>query len=239
MTKMNKILQALMLLLLLIPAAFAGEADISAAMKKKFPYAKLISVNKTPYAGLYEVVFDNQLVYTDEKMSYLFSGSLIDMHTMNNLTKSREKQLYPSVFAKLPLDLALKMVKGDGSRKLAVFTDPNCSYCKKLEKEMIHLNDATVYFFIYPILPGSDVLAKTLWCTKDRLKTWEDHMLNGIDPKSGETCDTSAFAKVAKLANQLHVSATPTMLFEDGTLQAGTLPLDQLDSQLTASSSAR
>ena len=236
---MNRFVYALLSLLFFTHAAYAGEADISAAMKKKFPYAKLISVNKTPYLGLYEVVFDNQLVYTDEKMTYLFSGNIIDMHTMKNLTKAREKQLYPSVFAKLPLDLALKMVKGDGSRKLAVFTDPNCSYCKKLEKEMIGLKDATVYFFIYPILPGSEALAKTLWCTKDRLKTWENHMLNGIDPTSGETCDTSAFAKVAKLASQLHVSATPTILFEDGTLHAGTLPLDQLENQLTASAAAK
>ena len=236
---MKTIIHALIFLLFSTHAAFAGEADISTAMKKKFPYAKLISVNKTPYIGLYEVVFDNQLVYTDEKMTYLFSGSIIDMHTMKNLTQAREKQLYPSAFAKLPLDLALKMVKGDGSRKLAVFTDPNCSYCKKLEKEMVNLKDATVYFFIYPILPGSDALAKTLWCTSDRLKTWENHMLNGIDPRSAETCDTSAFAKVARLASQLHVSATPTMLFEDGTLQAGTLPLDQLDSQLTAAAAAK
>ena len=227
------------LMLLLANSAFANEADISAAMQKKFPYAKLISVNKTPYLGLYEVVFDNQLVYTDEKMTYLFSGNIIDMHNMQNLTDAREKQLYPSVFDKLPLNLALKMVKGSGKRKLAIFTDPNCGYCKKLEKEMVNLNDITVYFFIYPILPGSDALAKTLWCTPDRLKTWEDHMLKGIDPEPSKTCDTSAFAKVAIVAKKLRISATPTLVFEDGSLHAGALPLDQLDSQLTASTMAK
>ncbi len=232
---MKIIIHALMLLLFSAHAAYAGEAEISSAMKKKFPYATLISVSKTPYPGLYEVVFDNQIVYTNEKMTYLFSGDIIDMHSMQDITKAREKQLYPSAFSKLPLDLAIKMVKGNGSRRLAIFTDPNCVYCKKLEKEMVNLKNTTVYFFVYPILPGSDKLAKTLWCTSDRLKTWENHMLNGIDPEPGTTCDTSVFGKVAKLANQLHVSATPTMLFEDGTLQAGTMPLDQIDSQLSAS----
>ncbi len=224
-----------LMLLLFSSASVAGEAEIGAAMKKRFPYSRLVSVNKTPYLGLYEVVFDNQILYTDEKMTYLFSGDIIDMHSMKDLTKAREKELYPSAISRLPLDLALKMVKGSGKRKLAVFTDPNCAYCKKLEKEMVNLKDTTVYLFIYPILPGSDQLAKNLWCTKDRLKTWEDHMLNGIDPAPGTACDTSVFAKVAKLANQLHISATPTLLFDDGTLQKGTLPLDQLESQISAS----
>ena len=133
------------LVLFMSHAAFANEADISAAMQKKFPYAKLISVSKTPYSGLYEVVFDNQLVYTDEKMTYLFSGNIIDMHSMRNMTEAREKQLYPSLFEKLPLDLAIR--KGRGKRKLAIFTDPNCGYCKKLEKEMANLDNVTVYFF--------------------------------------------------------------------------------------------
>ena len=230
-----KSLICVLLLLFLPNASFAEEADIGAAMKKKFPYSKLVSVSKTPYLGLYEVVFDNQIVYTDEKMTYLFSGDIIDMHTMKDLTKAREKELYPSAIARLPLDLSLRMVKGNGKRKLAVFTDPNCGYCKKLEKEMVNLKDTTVYIFIYPILPGSDRLAKTLWCTPDRLKAWEDHMLYGMDPKQGEICDVSVFAKVAKLANQLHISATPTLLFDDGTLQKGTLPLDQLESQISAS----
>ncbi len=225
------------LVLFMSHAAFANEADISAAMQKKFPYAKLISVSKTPYSGLYEVVFDNELVYTDEKMTYLFSGNIIDMHSMRNLTEAREKQLYPSLFEKLPLDLAIR--KGRGKRKLAIFTDPNCGYCKKLEKEMANLDNVTVYFFVFPILPGSDALARTLWCTPDRLKAWEDHMLRVIDPASASTCDTSAFAKVATLAKKLHISATPTLVFEDGAIQAGTLSLDQLDSQLTASTPAK
>ena len=217
-------------------SAFADEARISAEMQKKFPYSKLLSVNKTAYLGLYEVVFEDQLVYTDEKMNYLFSGNIIDMHTMHNLTRSREREIYSTNFDNLPFDLAIKNVKGNGSRKLAVFTDPNCQYCKKLEKEMTGLTNATVYIFIYPILPGSDEKAKAIWCTPDRLNTWENHMLKGEAPETAQQCDTSALSRIAMEAKKLNINVTPTLLFEDGTVRPGIQTLELLEQNLAASS---
>lgn len=228
-----------MFVLLLINESFADEASMKSAMAKKFPYAKLISISKTPYLDLYEVVFDDQLVYIDEKMNYLFSGNIIDMHTMQNLTEEREKQFYAIKFDALPFELAIKRVNGNGKRKLAIFTDPNCTYCRNLEKEMVKLENATIYFFVFPILPGSEEKARSIWCSPDKLKAWENQMLRGVEPAFGNSCDTTALTRVSKLAKQLKVTVTPTMVFEDGTIQPGSLSIDQLDNQLTASSSKK
>ena len=205
-------------------------------MEKRFPYEQVISVHKTPYLDLYEVVLNDQLIYTDEKMTYLFSGNIIDMHTMENLTEEREKQLYAINFDSLPLDLAIKNVKGNGTRRLAVFTDPNCPYCRRQEKEMVGLTDATIYTFVLPILPGSEEKAKAIWCSSDRLKAWENHMLRLDDPKPGKTCDTSALDRISMAAKKLNIIVTPTLVFEDGIINPGWLRLELLDEHLTSSS---
>lgn len=234
---MKRPFEYLVLLVLLVAnSAFASEAAIRAEMAKKFPYSKLISVSKTPYFGLYEVAFDDRLVYTDEKMTYLFSGNVIDLHTMKNLTEAREKQLYAINFDTLPLDLAIRNIKGNGKRRLAVFSDPNCTYCKKLEKEMVNLNNATVYIFVIPILPGSEEKAKAIWCSPDRLKAWEDHMLRGVEPQSAKACDTAALAKIYLQAEKLKINVTPTVIFEDGVIRPGTLTLELLEEHLAESS---
>ena len=225
-----------LLALLMVNSAFADEAAIRAGMAKKFPYSKIISVSKTPYSGLYEVAFDDHLVYTDEKMTYLFSGNILDMHTLRNLTEDREKQLYAIKFDGLPLDLAIKNVKGNGKRKLAVFTDPNCPYCKRLEKAMVNLTDATVYIFVYPILPGSEEKAKAIWCAPDRLHAWEDHMLKGIEPRMEKACDTSALTKISMQAKTLGINLTPTLVFEDGVIKPGTTTLELLEERLAETS---
>jgi thiol:disulfide interchange protein DsbC len=233
---MSLLFHFLLIALISANSAFAGEANIKAEMEKKFPYSKVISVSKTPYLGLYEVAFNDHVVYTDESMTYLFSGSIIDLHTLKNLTRAREKQLYAIDFDTLPIGIAIKNVKGNGKRKLAVFADPNCQHCKNLEKEMVDLTDATVYIFVFPILPGSEQKAKAIWCSPDRLKAWEDHMLRGIAPKPGKPCDTTALTNVSMLAKKLGVSATPTLIFEDGIIRPGNLTLDLLEQHLTAAS---
>jgi thiol:disulfide interchange protein DsbC len=226
----------LLLVLLAANYAYAGEADIKAQMQKMFLYSKIISVSKTPYFGLYEVAFDDHVVYTDEKMTYLFSGNVIDLHTMTNLTEAREKKLYAINFDTLPLGLAIRNVKGNGKRRLAVFTDPNCQYCRKLEDEMIDLTNVTVYIFLISILPGSEEKAKLIWCSPDRLKAWEDHILRGIEPRSFvSACDTAALSKISSQAEKLRINVTPTLIFEDGVIRPGTLTLELLEEHLTES----
>lgn len=231
-----KLLSGLALLIFFsVHTAFADEASIKAGMEMKFPYEKVLSVHKTPYFGLYEVVFNDQLVYTDENMTYIFSGNIIDLHTMQNLTEARERQLYAIDFNSLPLDLAIKNVKGNGKRKLAVFSDPNCPYCRKQEKELVNLKDATIYIFMLPILAGSEEKAKAIWCASDRLKAWEDNMLNKVDPRPGKKCDTTALTRIAAVAQKLDIVVTPTLVFEDGVIKPGWLTLDTLDERLTSS----
>lgn len=218
--------------LMLADAAWASEASIKAAMEKRFPYQQLISVTKTPFSGLYEVVFEDQLVYTDEKMNHLFSGNIIDMRTMENLTAAREKKLFAINLGELPLDLAIKNVKGNGKRKLVVFSDANCSYCKSLEKELVGLTDTTIYLFPISLLNGSEEKARAVWCSADRLKAWEDMMLKGVAPAPGKNCDTAALAEFSLLAKKRKISVTPALIFGDGTLKPGWMPLEQIEKQL-------
>jgi thiol:disulfide interchange protein DsbC len=233
---MKALVHFVLLALISANPAFAGGTAIRAEMAKKFPYSKIISVSKTPYFGLYEVAFDDHVVYTDEKMTYLFSGNILDMHTMKNLTEAREKQLYAIDFDTLPLDLAIKNVKGNGKRRLAVFTDPNCQYCKKLEKEMVNLTNATIYIFVLPILPGSEEKAKAIWCAPDRLKAWEDHMLMGVEPQSVKACDTAALARISAQAEKLRINVTPTLIFADGVIKPGVLTLELLEEHIAEAS---
>ncbi|CAG0938056.1 putative thiol:disulfide interchange protein DsbC [Gallionellaceae bacterium] len=234
---MMKSLSCLVLLSLFIAnAAFASEASIRSGMQKRFPYQKLISVTKTPYSGLYEVVFEDQLVYTDEKLNYLFSGNVIDMRTMQNLTEAREKELYAVNLDTLPLSQAIKSVRGNGQRKLVIFSDPNCSYCKSLEKEIANLTNVTVYIFPIPILNGSEEKIRAVWCSPDRLKAWEDMMQKGVAPAPEKKCDTAVLTEFSQLAKKRRISTTPTLIFEDGFMKPGWMPLDLLEKQLAASS---
>jgi len=204
-------------------------------MKAKFPEATVKSVTKTPYAGLYEVFMEGQLIYTDENANYLFIGNVIDVKKQLNLTEERMAKLTAIKFDTLPLNLAIKTVKGDGKRKLAVFADPDCPFCKKFESELKSVNDITIYTFLFPIEglhSGSTEKAKAIWCAPDRSKAWEEWITQGIAPKNGATCDTPV-AKVEALAKKLFVSGTPTVFFANGRRVPGAIPAAQIEEILS------
>ncbi|MDO8813574.1 MAG: DsbC family protein [Gallionella sp.] len=212
-------------------AAHAGENEIRQSMQNKFPnIGKLEHIVKTPYAGLYEIVVDDQLLYTDAQGQYLFDGSVIDVKNRRNVTEERRRQLFAIEFDKLPLDLAIKKVKGNGKRKLAYFTDPNCGYCKRLEKELAKINDVTLYLFLYPILQGSDEIARNVYCAKDPVKAWDDLMLGGIAPAHA-LCN-SQIDKVMASGNKYRVAGTPNLIFGDGMQVPGYLPAEELEKRL-------
>ena len=220
-----------LLLLAACSAAYAGEAEIRQSLQSKFPnIGKLEHVVKTPYAGLYEVVAGGQLLYTDELGQYLFDGSIIEVKSRADLTEQRRHQLFAIEFDKLPLELAVKKVKGNGKRKLAYFTDPNCGYCKKLEKELSKINDVTLYLFMYPIFQGSDEIVRNIRCAKDPAKAWDELMLKGIAPISA-SCKTPT-DKVVALGKKLRVNGTPNLIFADGTQTPGYLPAEELEKLL-------
>jgi thiol:disulfide interchange protein DsbC len=217
----------------LLPIAHAGENEIRQSLQSKFPdIGKIEHIAKTPFSGLYEVIIDDRLMYTDAQGEYLFDGNVIETKTRNNLSEERRQILFAIDFDKLPLDLAVKKVKGNGLRKMAIFTDPNCSFCKRLEKELSGINNVTVYFFMYPIFPGSDEIVRNVLCAKNQLKAWDDCMLSGITPTKA-TCNTQT-DKVLALGRKLHVNGTPNLVFANGRQVPGLLPAAELEKNLSA-----
>ena len=220
--------------LLSISMAHAAETAPEARLKEKLGKAlgDITQINKSPVAGLYEVVTPDRIFYSDEKGQYLIDGSLIDLKARRNITEERSKQLFAVDFNKLPLELALKKVKGNGSRKLAYFTDPNCRWCKKLESELQNVNDVTLYLFMTTHIGGPDSAAKAqgIWCSEDRVKAWDNLMLNGVSPAAGH-CATPT-AKVMALAEKLKVNGTPALVFADGVIVPGYMPAAELNKAL-------
>lgn len=221
------------LLLILLTSAHAGENEIRSSLQSKFPnVGKIEHIVKTPYAGLYEVVIGDQLLYTDEHGEYIFDGNVIEAKSRRDLSAERRRVLFAVDFDKLPLELAMKKVKGNGKRKLAIFTDPNCPYCKRLEKELSGVSNVTLYFFMYPIFPNSAEIVRNVLCSKDPVKAWDDWMLSEIRPAKA-VCKTQT-DKVMALGQKLHVNGTPNLIFDNGIQSPGFLPLEELEKNLNA-----
>ena len=214
-------------------SAMADEASVKKAIEGKLGGNKVTSLTKTPYMGLYEVYADGQVFYTDEGITTILAGTLIDGKTMKNVTAERMQKLSAINFGDLPLELAVKQVRGDGKRVFASFEDPNCGYCKRLAKEMLKLDNVTIYTFLLPILsPDSLDKSNRIWCSPDKAKAWNDWMIDGKTPGAKGDCDTSAVKKTVELGQKLAISGTPTLFFTDGTRVPGAVPLAQIEKKL-------
>lgn len=193
------------------------------------------SVTKTPYSGLYEVRMGNEIVYTDEKAKYVFVGSIIDIKGTVNYTKQRTDEFNRVNFSELPLDAAVKYVKGDGKRVVAIFEDPNCGYCKKFRKTLQGVENITIYTFLYNIL-AEDSVAKSrdIWCSADRSKAWDEWMINGkVAPTAPASC-TTPHEKVLALGRKLHVTGTPTVIFTDGSRLPGMVDVKAMEEKFAS-----
>ncbi|WP_447778689.1 DsbC family protein [Variovorax boronicumulans] len=224
--------------LLTLSTAGAGEAEIRKNLPTHIPQLPPIEeVTKTPVPGLYEVrVGGSQLLYTDEQGNYLLQGSLIDAKTRRNLTEERVEKLTAVAFDKLPLKDAIKIVRGNGKRKVAVFEDPNCGYCKRFEKDMKKVDNVTVYMFLYPVL-GADSTAKSrdIWCSKDPGKAWADWMESSVKPAAAATsCNVTALERNVEFGRKYNITGTPTLIFTDGSRVPGAIPAEQVEKQLAA-----
>lgn len=198
--------------------SLAQEALVKQNVESRFS-VKVDGVTKTPY-GLYEVRLGDEIMYTDEKVTFMMVGSLIDAKTRENVTEERKAKLSAIRFEDLPLEAAVKTVRGNGKRSLAVFADPNCPYCKRFEQELATLKDVTIYTFLYPILDAnnrgdSSRKSKAVWCAKDRSKAWNDLMLKGTAPSVGSDCETP-IARNLDLGQKMGISGTPTSFTSDG-----------------------
>jgi thiol:disulfide interchange protein DsbC len=221
--------------LLFSTAAQANEADIKKAVEGILgKNAKVDSVKKSGVLGLYEVVVGGEIAYVDEKASYIIFGNIIDVKAKKDLTEERKLKLAQIKFSDLPLDQAIKQVKGNGKRVIATFEDPNCGYCKKLAKELVGMTDVTIYTFLYPILsPDSLEKSKAIWCAADKAKAWNDWMVNNSAPAAAK-CDASAVEKSVALGQKLNIRGTPTIFFTDGNRTPGYMPVAQLEKAIAA-----
>jgi thiol:disulfide interchange protein DsbC len=223
-------------------AAFSALAQTpqEAAIKKMIEPrlgegAKVDSVTKTPYGGLYEVRIGSDIVYTDANAKYLFVGRILDTQTMQDYTKARVDEITKVKFSDLPFEHALKMVKGNGKRVIAVFEDPNCGYCKRFRQTLSTMDNITVYTFMYNILSeDSAVKSRNIWCSADRNKAWDDWMLNGkAAPAAPESC-SAPNDKVFALGRKLNITGTPTIFFSDGTRIPGAIDAKGLENKFAS-----
>lgn len=226
-------------------AASAHAQNTEAGIKKKIEAAlgegaKVESVTKAGVLGLYEVVVGGEIIYTDDKATHFVLGQIIDPKTRKNLTQERLDKLTAIKFSDLPLDLAIRQVKGNGGngkRVIATFEDPNCTYCKKLAKELQGVTDVTIYTFVYPILSQDSVdKSKAIWCAPDRAKAWNDYMIKGSAPTVAK-CDTGDLDKVAALAQKLRIRGTPAIFLADGSRSPGFMPAAQIEQALAQAAS--
>jgi thiol:disulfide interchange protein DsbC len=222
--------------LMFATAAQANEAAIRKALTTQFPGAQIVSVTKTPYSGLFEVYLDGQLVYTDAKGQYVFIGEVVDLKNRSNLTQQRLSRLQAVNWDTLPLKDALKTVKGKGERRLVVFSDVDCPYCRKFEEELAKVDNITVYTFLYPVEglhPKAVQTSKQIWCAPDRNKAWDDYIAFGTVPKNDGKCANPVDATVA-LGQRLRINGTPTLIFANGVRVPGMVPAAQLERLLAA-----
>ncbi len=218
---------------LTLSVAMAQEANIRKNLSERLPnLPKIDEVSKTPMNGLFEIRMGNEVMYSDAGGNFLVQGALIDVKQKRNLTEERMDKLSAIPFDQLPLKTAFTQVRGNGKRKLAVFADPNCGYCKRFEKDLQKLDNVTIHHFLYPILGEDSVTkAKNIWCAKDKAKTWNDWMINGTTPPTAN-CDASAVDSVVAFGQKNRINGTPLILFANGTRVPGAVPMAQVEKML-------
>jgi thiol:disulfide interchange protein DsbC len=215
--------------------AQAPEAAIRKNLAARLPQLPTVDeISKTPMAGIFEVRVGSDLLYTDADANFLFQGNMIDIKLQRNLTEERLEKLLAIDFAALPIKDAFTVVRGNGKRKVAVFQDPNCPYCKRFERDLQQVDNITVYMFLYPILgQDSNDKARNLWCAKDKSKAWQDWMLRN-QAAAAANCDTAAVARNVEFGKNHKITGTPTLLFPGGARVPGAVDAQQVEKYLAA-----
>jgi thiol:disulfide interchange protein DsbC len=226
--------------LLCLPGAGSAAETLRATLERKMPGFKIGTIREGPLPGLYEVVVNGiNVFYTDGEGKLGFFGNVVDLATKESLTRARTDELSYVDFSRIPLDKAIVKVLGNGTRKLVVFSDPDCPFCRQLEKSLNRLEDVTIYTMLYPIVelhPDARRKAELVWCAPDRVQAWDALMLEGVVPAaSGDPC-TAPVAEIARVARELFISGTPALVFEDGKLVPGALEVWQIEDRLARAS---
>lgn len=214
-------------------SASAQESTIRKALSERIPQLeKIDEVRSTPMAGLFEVRVGTDVFYTDAKGNFLIQGELIDTKARRNLTEDRIAKLSAIDFGALPLKDAFVTVRGNGKRKLVVFADPNCGYCKRFERDLQKVDNVTIHTFLYPILsPDSAEKSRNIWCAKERTASWDDWMLRDKTPAAA-SCDTAALQRNLAFGKKHKITGTPTLIFTDGSRVPGAIDAAALEKRL-------
>ena len=214
-------------------SATGQESAIRKSLSERIPqFEKIDEVQPTAMPGLYEVRIGTDPFYTDAKGNYLIQGELFDTKARRNLTEDRITKLTAVDFAALPLKDAFTIVRGDGKRKLAVFEDPNCGYCKRFERDLQSVDNVTIYLFLYPILsPDSVEKSRNIWCAKDRVAAWQDYMVRDKTPAPA-ACDTGALQRNLAFGKKYKITGTPTLIFTNGSRVPGAIGAQDVEKRL-------
>ncbi len=221
-------------LLCTIAGAHADEATIRKVLGEKFPETKIVSIAKTPYSGLYEVYMDGQLVYADANAQYVFMGDILDLKNKTNLSQARLSVLNAIKWDTLPLNNAIKSVKGKGERKIALFSDVDCPYCRKFDAELAKVDNITVYTFLFPVEglhPKAVQTSRQIWCAPDKNKAWDEYLSASKIPANDGKCANPVDQNIA-LANKLGIAGTPTIIFNNGQRVPGMVPAAKVEELL-------
>ena len=212
-----------------------AEQQIKTEIQKRLgANVKVKSVSAAPVPGLYEVLVGNEFFYTDASAKYLIQGEIIELASGKNITEQRQADLNRIKWADLNQANAIKTVRGNGSRQLAVFSDPNCGYCKRLEKSMQQLENVTIYTYLTPILSAdSTQKSKQIWCTADPFKAYIDWMINGISPSGKSDCNTPLDKNLA-FAKTYGITGTPTLFFTDGSRFPGAVQITDIEKKFSS-----
>jgi len=212
-----------------------AEQQVKTEIQKKLgTNVKVRSVAASPVSGLYEVLVGNEIFYTDTSGKYLIQGEIIELASGKNLTELRQADLNRIKWVDLTQANAIKIVRGNGSRQLAVFSDPNCGYCKRLEKSLQQLDNVTIYTYLIPILsPDSAQKSKQIWCSSDPYKSYTDWMINGISPSGKSDCNTPLDKNMA-FAKTYGITGTPTLFFTDGSRFPGAVQITDIEKKFSS-----
>ena len=222
-----------------LPADSAEAVAIRKALSERIPRMPAIDeISRTPIAGLYEVRYNGvELLYSDAAGDHIIiQGTMIETRTRTDLTEQRMDKLLAVDFAQLPVKDAIVIRQGNGARKVAVFVDPNCGYCKRFERDLAAVKDLTVYTFLLPILgPDSTAKANAIWCAKDGGKAWRAWMLDGVAPEPAKAgCETGGIERTLAFGRKHRINGTPAVFFEDGTRKPGAIPAEMLERLLAS-----
>jgi len=212
-------------------ASDAVTVKLQQILQQRFPTIRIEAVQPSPVPGLYQVIAGQQVVYTDASGDHMIVGRMMDTQTKRDMSADALDDYYIVNFKDLPLNEAIKIVKGNGQRKIALFADPDCPYCRQLEQNMRSMTNLTVYLFLFPleqVHPHAMADSKAIWCSPDRASAWENWMLDRTPIPGGGSCADDPIQKIHALADSLHIHATPTFFLESGKRIGGVIPADQL-----------